>query len=456
MKTWIPAASLAVLLTACGGSDTASTTPQTKTMALTLQGAQHAPSEYTRLLQSIYIGFFGRPADARGLQFWSNIFSERNLPLTAPELIAAYANNVELRSTLDAFAASQEFGDLYVNNHASFINALYLNAFNRNAEAAGIEFWASLLDSKQLMPAQVVLSIVGGAQNDDAVIVAKKIEAATLFTSLLDTSGKILAYDGARVNSAVRVLLSTITAGTDMAAFRAEIDAFIATMEDIPGPFPAVSYYAGYHYLQDVTGNAPLYAANYTYGVGGVAQPATTGKLSFGQQSQTIGFSRVGTDFVYDAPVIASAGIGGGTLPAVSMLCQSVATPEGNTTKSTDVLVARSATQLVDAAALANQTFTVYRENCVKGGSNLKSISFDAQGNGTFPSGSGVLTLNPVVVTRLLNGQVLPDLSTGKFLVFSAYRYQRADQSTGYVIVQHLGNQKTGVTEGVLAIWSQE
>lgn len=461
MKTWIPMASLAMLLAACGGSDTTSTAPQSKTMGLrAVQGAQHAPAEYAQLVQSIYIGFFGRPADAAGLEFWNNIFSERNLPLTVSELNAAYADNAELRSTLDGFASSREFGDLYVNNNASFINALYLNAFNRNAEAAGMAFWGGLLDSKQITQAQAVLRIVSGAQNDDAVIIAKKIAAATLFTSLLDTAGKIIAYDGALVNRAARALLSTLTAATDMTAFRAEIEAFIATLSDnIPPPFPLVSYYAGYHYLQDVTGNAPLYAANYAYGAGGVVQPATTGKLSFGQQSQTIGFSRVGANFTYDAPVVASAGIGGmgGTiLPAVSMLCQSVTTSEGSTTKSTDVLVARSTTQLVDAAELANQSFSVYHENCVQGGSNLKSIAFDGQGNGTFPSDSGVLTMNPVVVTQLLKGQVVPDLLTGKYLVFSAYRYARADGSNGYVIVQHLGNRKTGVTEGALAVWSQE
>jgi hypothetical protein len=63
----------------------------------------------------------------------------------------------------------------------------------------------------------------------------------------------------------------------------------------------------------------------------------------------------------------------------------------------------------------------VYRENCTTGGNNLKSISFDGQGNGTFPLGSGVLTFNAVAVTQILNGQVQPDMSTGKLLAFSAY-----------------------------------
>jgi hypothetical protein len=87
------------------------------------------------------------------------------------------------------------------------------------------------------------------------------------------------------------------------------------------------------------------------------------------------------------------------------MLCQNVSTPAGSIVKSTDVLVTRAAVQLLDAAHLANQTFTVYRENCTTGGNNLKSMSFDGQGNGTFPLSSGVLTFNAVAVTQILNGQ---------------------------------------------------
>jgi hypothetical protein len=46
---------------------------------------------------------------------------------------------------------------------------------------------------------------------------------------------------------------------------------------------------------------------------------------------------------------------------------------------------------------------------------------------------------------------VLPDPSTGKQLAFTAYSYARADGSTGYAVLQHLGNHK-----GALAVWSQE
>jgi hypothetical protein len=161
------------------------------------------------------------------------------------------------------------------------------------------------------------------------------------------------------------------------------------------------------------------------------------GKLTYGADPQTISWTRSdAAGYVFGAPVTSS----------VSLL----------STKSTDVLVARNATRLSDAGQLANQRFTVYRENCASGGSNLGSFSFDASGNGTFPVGSGVMTIDTAGVTAILNGQLLLDLSTGKFLAFTGYSYTRVDGSTGFLIVQHLGNRKLGVTDGVLAVWSQE
>ncbi|TFW21173.1 DUF4214 domain-containing protein [Duganella callida] len=449
--------SVAALLVACGGSSPESSAPRPKALAArTVQGAQHAPSEYIQTVQSIYIGFFGRPADAKGLQFWTQVFSDRNLPLTLPELIAGYTSNPQISSTLDGFTYSQEFADLYAGDSIRLINALYLRAFNRQAESSGLNFWAGFLNNKQITPAQAVLWIVSGAQNDDAVVVGKKIRAATLFTSLLDTPEKVAGYEPQQSNAAARDLFATITATTDLTAFRIDIEEFIAGLQP-PGEFPIVVRYAGYNYLQDLDTNQPLYAASYAYAAGGVVPPATTGSVTFGTPAQTVKFSRSGSAFTFDSPLVASAGIGGSVLPTISMLCENVATVNGNTVKSTDILIARSAYKLVQALELANQTFTVYRENCAQGGSNLPSFSFDSQGNGSFPvTSTGIMQIDAAGVTRILNGELQYDISTGKSISFAAYRYQRSDGSLAYAIVQHLGNRKSGLTDGILAVWAQE
>jgi hypothetical protein len=463
MKTWLPIASLAVLLAACGGSDTGAGAAPEARQPLGGRNADPVPvaprpaADYVELTQNLYMGFFGRPADAAGLAYWTAIFSEKYLPLTFPEWVAGYGVNPDVTTILDTYVNSVEAQDLYVSNNASFINAVYQNAFNRYSEQGGRDYWAGLIDRGQITRAQAVLSILSSAQGSDTQILAKKAQAAVLFTSLLDSDITTQAYGTGGFNDGARDLFSHIDANTDLAAFRADIAAFIATLESSSGSL-VVRRYVGYHYLQDVS-NEPLYAAGYRYRLGDFpTYLSTSGSLTYGAEPQTIAWTRDDVaGYAYAAPVTASAHlVSGNGLPSMTMLCKPVQTAAGTVTKSTDVLVARNAWRLTSAAELAGQTFTVYRENCEVGGSHLASFKFEADGSGVFPVGAGVMTFNAVAVTSVLNGQVLPDLSTGKVLTFAAYHYKRKDGTLAYFIVQHLGNRLTGVTEGVVAVWAQE
>jgi hypothetical protein len=462
MKTFVPAASLALLLAACGGANTYTTsTPARAPLAMRSGDAMPTPAEYAQLTQSLYVGFFGRPADAAGLEYWSKIFSDKLLPHDFSAWVAGYGVDPNITSVLDAMVNSIEAQELYVSNNASYINAVYSNGFNRYAEASGREFWGGLIDRGVITRAQAVLSIFGGAQGGDAQVLVKKAQAAAIFTSMLAQAGsesRRLAYASGVYSDGARELLGRVTAATDIEAFRSQIEAFIATLDTTAGDPLVVRRYVGFHYLQDLS-NQPLYGAALAYSRPGY--PAVlpgAGKLTYGADPQTINWTRSdAAGYVFGTPVTSSVSLLSSTrLPAMTMLCSPVVTAAGDVIKSTDVLVARNATRLSDAAQLANQRFTVYRENCASGGSNLGSFSFDAGGNGTFPVGSGVMTIDTAGVTAILNGQLLLDLSTGKFLAFSGYSYTRVDGSTGFLIVQHLGNRKVGVTDGVLAVWSQE
>lgn len=461
MKTLVPAASLALLLAACGGGDTSTPTSTRAPQAMRSAGLAPTAEQYTELTQSLYIGFFGRPADAAGLAFWSKIFSDRGLPRNLLDWVAGYGVDSNITTVLDAMANSLESQELYVSNNASYINAVYSNGFNRYAEAAGREFWAGLIDRGVITRAQGVLRIMDGAQNDDARILAKKTQAATMFTSLLNQAGNEtlkLNYAAGGYNDGARALLGRITASTDVDAFRADIVAFMEELGRIPGDPLVVRRYFGYHYLQDMSGQ-PLYAAGYTYHLtGNPLLLPSAGTLTYGADPLTVNWTRSdAAGYAYATPVTASANlISTNRLPSMTMLCSPVVTADGTVTKSTDVLVARNASRLTDATQLANQRFTVYRENCAVGGSNLSELSFDASGNGSFPGRTGVLTIDAAGVTQILNGQVLQDLSTGKFLAYAAFAYTRVDGSTGFFIVQHLGNHKSGVTDGALAVWAQE
>lgn len=143
-------------------------------------------------------------------------------------------------------------------------------------------------------------------------------------------------------------------------------------------------------------------------------------------------------------------------MPVMSMFCSPVATANGAVGKSTDVLVARDIGRVLKAIDLANQRFTVYRENCAIGGNKLASFQFDATGAVTFPLGSGSMAIDASTITDILNGKVLFDPSSGKYLSFSVHTYVLTNGTIGFFMVQHLGNHKTGIDDGALAVWSQE
>jgi hypothetical protein len=460
MKNLFPLAALAALLTACGGSTSDTATPAAnKSLAVRVtQGAQRAPSDYADIVQRLYLGFFGRPAEPAGLIFWEQSFSAASLPLDVVELSNNYLSDEGIRRIVDAFANSQESQDLYSGNNTAYINAIYQNAYNRNVEASGQEFWAGFLDRQELTRAQVLLRILGGAQNSDATVLAKKLQAANYFTAALDQPSEQLAYDGASPNQGARELLASIAASTDMTAFQVSIDAQIAALVATPGQ-STIARYIGFNYLQDLH-STPAYSAYYSYSNVGVAPPATTGKTVYGEVAQTLSWSRepITHALVYSAPVVSSIGLPfANLLPSMTMLCTPVNTDSGTVNKSTDILVARSARQLLDASELANQRFTVYWENCAQGGSNLSSMSFDSEGNGHFPiTPLDTMIIDAVGVSKILKGEIQYDISTGKYLVYAAYRYTRNDGSTGYFIVQHLGNHRASVTNGILAVWAQE
>lgn len=465
MKTTIQTAAIcvsALLLSACGGSGGDAGAPQNKLLSSSVSLVTPPaipPEQYTDVVQQIYMAFLGRPADAVGLGFWAQAFADRRAPTTIAGFISAYPTDASTKNLVDNFVNSAESLSLYTGNNAAFINAVYLNAFNRNAEIAGRDFWSGFLDRGQISRAQAAMWILAGAQNDDAIVAAKRIQAATYFTAALDNATKILRYSGPITNQAARELLGTITATTDMEAFKSTITAFIAALEGEPSPFPAIVYFAGFNFLQQL-GNAPSYSARYAYRSTYSAPQVLPGTLTFGEVPQTITWTREGTSYSFAAPYSANVALGRRDItPSIAMLCRPLGTAEGGSPeslKSTDVLVAASAKRLVDAAQLAGQTLATFHENCEAGAAG-EYFAFDKLGNATFNTAGGAVSFDAATVTAALNGQVVFQTADNQSFAFAAYSYLRADGTSAYAIVQQQKiTGETSLPNGSLAVWSQE
>lgn len=282
-----------------------------------------------------------------------------------------------------------------------------------------------------------------------------KVQAATYFTAELDTPQEVAAYSGQTVTQEVRDLFATITLTSSMAAIKGEISDFILELQ---GEWiDRVTRYVGFNFLQDLrsdTGfNLPAYNARYSFKAR-ETELAQTGTLSYGAGSPTtISWKRQGPRVLsYAAPITSNSSLPGNQIiPVLTMLCEPRVAPS----QSTEVLVARSARNLVDASQLAGQAFDVRRENCdaSPGGDRL---SFDAEGNARYLLRGVSIDLPAATVSALLSGTQAIDAGDTRFM-FSAYSYKRADGTVGYAIVELARpTVPTVLAAGSLGVWSQE
>ena len=134
--------------------------------------------------QSLYIGYFSRPADAPGLANWTEGFG-----LSTPlELIA------------DGFAGTEEYRNTVLSKSLDeIIDGFYFNLFGRISEKEGRDFWVTTIQDGLTTTQQAGLVIgqaaVDSPGNSDHEAIMAKILASNLFT---DETGKtqqgLLAY----------------------------------------------------------------------------------------------------------------------------------------------------------------------------------------------------------------------------------------------------------------------
>jgi mono/diheme cytochrome c family protein len=233
---------LAAALASCGGGGggdqgaTSAAAPK-----LLARVSANAPAvvatDYYDLVQRLYVAYFGRPADAGGLVYFANNYLNAGAPTAIGGLQNAYVSNAVVKSLIDSFAISAESQALYPGDNATFINAVYRNLFNRDAELAGRDYWASGIDSGTITRANAAVAIMAGAQGSDLALVNKKNAVAVAFTASLDTSTKILAYDGLDANVVVRTMLAAVGPDTTIGApYQPTIDAVIAQLVNAKTP----------------------------------------------------------------------------------------------------------------------------------------------------------------------------------------------------------------------------
>ncbi len=179
-------------------------------------------TDYVNEVQKLYVAYFSRPADPAGLTYWANVLQ------TNPSGYQTMSAN---------FSTSNEYKAVYAGmDNRAVVAEVYDNLFGRQAEAAGVNYWADLLDRKQISIDNVVTQIAAGSQNNDRVVYNGKVAVATSFTSHVDTNAEKTAYAGTAANQIAIDYLAGVKSLETIAMHMdpGQIDATIARIVGTP------------------------------------------------------------------------------------------------------------------------------------------------------------------------------------------------------------------------------
>lgn len=167
-------------------------------------------------IQEMYIAYYGRPADPRGLTYWTE---QADAAGSFNPCILAFGTAPEATYVQDALSTTQ------------LVNNLYNQLFDRDAEVAGLNFWSDLVDSGQMPLVNIAWAMINGAQGTDADAVANKLAAANAFTTALDTTDEIIGYSGNNACDTARTWLATVdSTAASLTAAQASLDTTISSI----------------------------------------------------------------------------------------------------------------------------------------------------------------------------------------------------------------------------------
>jgi len=282
----------ALMLAACGGNDSGSNSaqPDQQSKRLTRQ-SKSAVTTYQTAVESLYVAYFGRPADPNGLANFSAALQAANAPTDVAGLAVAYSSNATVKGLIDSFGTSNESQKLYGSGTTTdFVTAVFQNVLGRAPLSAGLSFWVSAIDSGRVSQGDAALSIMAGALANtsaqgliDAQLVNNRLAAAGYFTGAASPS----TYTGAAAAADARTMLTTINSATAPSALQsiAVTDAQAYNNRTL---FESTALHGGEWYIGEnipYGGGALVPGQNYFYGE--VVNALSASPAAGAQQSST-------------------------------------------------------------------------------------------------------------------------------------------------------------------------
>lgn len=142
-------------------------------------------------VQSLYLAYFGRPAEPAGLTYWT---SQANA--TVDQISAAFAQQPEYTSVYAGLTRAQT------------INQLYQNLFGRTAASNELSYWQNSAD---ITVDRLALALTNGATGSDRLLLDGKTQYAASVTSNLTSTAS--ASDAKAALTGAQIITNVSSAG---------------------------------------------------------------------------------------------------------------------------------------------------------------------------------------------------------------------------------------------------
>jgi len=241
-------------------------------------------------VQSLYLAYYGRPADPEGLNFWANVVEANGGDI-----------NVIIKDFSTAPEYQQRFGSL---DNPTLVNNLYLQMFGRNAEPDGLAFWVGQITSGSQTLGQVASTISSLASGIDLQVLSARVELANAFTAELNSDAKLTAYATTRGIEIGRSYLDQVKS-TNVGDVAAIIDKAAETAATLPPTTGGGNTGGG---GGGVVVPPVAFAATITSGVLTFSGTETTGTITIEEVLGTVSFTRGTTTITKTSAEYATAG----------------------------------------------------------------------------------------------------------------------------------------------------
>lgn len=169
-------------------------------------------------IQKLYVAYFNRPADKLGLDYWMK-------------------SSMTVQQIANSFAVQDEYKNVYAGKTTSeIVNQIYKNLFNRSADVEGLSYWVGEITAGRSTLGFAAFQIMNGAKagSADAIAVENKVAAAAAYTTEIDTTDEVIAYESANAESlaTVKAWLGGVTDTASLASAKTTLAANLKAVVD--------------------------------------------------------------------------------------------------------------------------------------------------------------------------------------------------------------------------------